>query len=42
MDEKLKREIRALREKAKVYKFTAETVNYYHGLSNKTISIDEL
>lgn len=25
-----------------VYKFTAETVNYYHGLSNKTFSIDEL
>jgi len=25
-----------------VYKFTAETVNYYHGLSNKTFSVDEL
>ena len=25
-----------------VYKFTAETVNYYHGLSNITVSIDEL
>lgn len=25
-----------------VYKFTAETVNYYHGLSNQTFSIDEL
>lgn len=25
-----------------VYKFTAETVNYYHGLSNVTASIDEL
>lgn len=25
-----------------VYKFTAETVNYYHGLSNSTFSIDEL
>lgn len=25
-----------------VYKFTAQTVNYYHGLSNKTLSIDEL
>lgn len=25
-----------------VYKFTAETVNYYHGLSNVTVSIDEL
>lgn len=25
-----------------VYKFTAETVNYYHGLSNLTLSIDEL
>lgn len=24
-----------------VYKFTAETVNYYSGLSNTTISIDE-
>lgn len=24
-----------------VYKFTAETVNYYHGLSNQTFSIDE-
>ena len=24
-----------------VYKFTAETVNYYHGLSNTTLSIDE-
>ncbi len=25
-----------------VYKFTAETVNYYHGLSNSTLSIEEL
>ena len=25
-----------------VYKFTAENVNYYHGLSNKTFSINEL
>lgn len=25
-----------------VYRFTAETVNYYYGLSNKTFSIDEL
>lgn len=25
-----------------VYKFTAETVNYYYGLSNKTFSIDEI
>lgn len=25
-----------------VYKFTADSVNYYHGLSNKTFSIDEL
>ncbi|MFT3950971.1 MAG: pyridoxamine 5'-phosphate oxidase family protein [Oscillospiraceae bacterium] len=25
-----------------VYKFTAETVNYYHGLSNVTLPIDEL
>lgn len=25
-----------------VYKFTAETVNYYYGLSNATFSIDEL
>ncbi len=25
-----------------VYKFTAETVNYYHGLKNATFSIDEL
>lgn len=25
-----------------VYKFTAETVNYYHGLSNQTFSVDEL
>ena len=25
-----------------VYKFTAETVNYYHGLSNVTFSADEL
>lgn len=25
-----------------VYKFTAETVNYYYGLSNTTLSIDEL
>ncbi|MCM1494632.1 MAG: pyridoxamine 5'-phosphate oxidase family protein [Bacteroides sp.] len=25
-----------------VYKFTAETVNYYHALSNITLSIDEL
>ncbi len=25
-----------------VYKFTAETVNYYHGLSNRTFSIDEI
>lgn len=25
-----------------VYKFTAETVNYYHGLRNSTFSIDEL
>ena len=25
-----------------VYKFTAETVNYYYGLSNVTASIDEL
>lgn len=25
-----------------VFRFTAETVNYYHGLSNKTFSIDEL
>ena len=25
-----------------VYKFTAETVNYYYGLSNITASIDEL
>lgn len=24
-----------------VFKFTAETVNYYHGLSNVTFSIDE-
>lgn len=24
-----------------VYKFTAETVNYYYGLSNTTLSIDE-
>lgn len=25
-----------------VYKFTAETVNYYYGLSNSTFSIEEL
>lgn len=25
-----------------VYKFTAETINYYHALSNTTLSIDEL
>ena len=25
-----------------VYKFTAETVNYYYGLSNRTFSIDEI
>ena len=25
-----------------VYKFTAETVNYYHGLSNSTFSIEEV
>lgn len=25
-----------------VYKFTAETVNYYYGLSNVTMSVDEL
>lgn len=25
-----------------VYKFTAETVNYYHGLSNSTLPIEEL
>lgn len=25
-----------------VYKFTAETVNYYHGLSNVTLPIDQL
>lgn len=25
-----------------VYKFTAETVNYYHGLSNETFPIEEL
>lgn len=25
-----------------VYKFTAETVNYYHGLRNVTTSVDEL
>lgn len=25
-----------------VYRFTAETVNYYHGLSNVTFSINEL
>ena len=25
-----------------VYKFTADTVNYYYGLSNVTLSIDEL
>ncbi len=25
-----------------VYKFTAETVNYYHGLSNVTMSVEEL
>lgn len=25
-----------------VYRFTAETVNYYHGLGNRTLSIDEL
>ena len=25
-----------------VYKFTAETVNYYHGLGNTTFSVDEL
>lgn len=25
-----------------VYKFTAETVNYYHGLKNKTFSIEEI
>ena len=25
-----------------VYKFTAETVNYYYGLSNATLSVDEL
>ena len=25
-----------------VYKFTAETVNYYHGLTNLTLPIDEL
>lgn len=25
-----------------VYKFTAETVNYYYGLSNATLSADEL
>lgn len=25
-----------------VYKFTAETVNYYHGLSNNTFPIEEL
>lgn len=25
-----------------VYRFTADTVNYYHGLSNSTFSIDEL
>ena len=24
-----------------VYQFTAETVNYYYGLSNVTLSIDE-
>ncbi len=24
-----------------VYKFTAETVNYYHGLNNVTLSVDE-
>ena len=25
-----------------VYKFTAESVNYYHGLSNTTFSVEEL
>jgi len=25
-----------------VYRFTAETVNYYHGLSNITVPVDEL
>ncbi len=25
-----------------VYRFTAETVNYYHGLRNATLSVDEL
>lgn len=25
-----------------VYKFTAETVNYYHGLKNETFSIEEV
>lgn len=25
-----------------VYKFTAETVNYYQGLSNTTLSVNEL
>lgn len=25
-----------------VFKFTAETVNYYHGLANTTFSVDEL
>lgn len=25
-----------------VYKFTADTVNYYYGLSNVTLSVDEL
>ncbi|MCL1822883.1 MAG: pyridoxamine 5'-phosphate oxidase family protein [Oscillospiraceae bacterium] len=25
-----------------VFKFTAETVNYYHGLKNTTLSIDEI
>ncbi|MCL1807718.1 MAG: pyridoxamine 5'-phosphate oxidase family protein [Oscillospiraceae bacterium] len=25
-----------------VYKFTAETVNYYHGLKNTTLAIEEL
>lgn len=25
-----------------ILKFTAETVNYYHGLSNVTFSVDEL
>ncbi len=25
-----------------VYKFTADTVNYYYGLSNVTLSVEEL